>query len=403
MSPTSAPRRLRVAVLNRNFDPTGGGAERYSIALVEQLAARHDIHVFAQTIRHQHPGVTYHPVALPLTRPRWINQLWFAFATWRATRHGFDVVHSHENTWHGQVQTVHVLPIRHNLFVGRSGLRAALRWVKVATSMRLLVYLWLEKRRFAPQPGRSIIATSNTLRDVLAATHPQTRPMLKVITPGILAAPGAPSMADKQAARDSLGLPGGVPLILFVANDFHKKGLETLLQAVAVLSRGELRRQNGKAPAPVQVHLAVVGNAAHADSFASHIKRLSLDRHVSFLGQLLDVGVAYTAADALAHPTLEDTFGMVVLEAMAHGLPVVVSAAGYCGIAQLLTHGENALVLQNPRDANTLAEALCAVLTNDTLKTRLSNAACALAEGFKWSNLSIDQEASYFGSASSRE
>ena len=40
--------RLRIAVLNRVFEATGGGAERYSIALVEQLALRHEIHVFAQ-------------------------------------------------------------------------------------------------------------------------------------------------------------------------------------------------------------------------------------------------------------------------------------------------------------------------------------------------------------------
>ena len=50
MNPDAAPKRLRIAVLNRIFRPTGGGAERYSIALVEQLAAQHDIHVFAQQI-----------------------------------------------------------------------------------------------------------------------------------------------------------------------------------------------------------------------------------------------------------------------------------------------------------------------------------------------------------------
>ncbi|MBK6650923.1 MAG: glycosyltransferase [Betaproteobacteria bacterium] len=93
---------------------SGGGAERYAIALVEHLSQRHEVHVFAQEIGHQSRGVTYHKVSTPLRRPRWINQLWYAFATWRATREGFDIVHSHENTWHGNVQTVHVLPVWHN-------------------------------------------------------------------------------------------------------------------------------------------------------------------------------------------------------------------------------------------------------------------------------------------------
>lgn len=95
--------RLRIAVLSRSFDSTGGGAERYSIALVEQLAQRHEVHVFAQTIKHQWHMVHYHRLWTPLARPRWINQLWFAARSWWATRRGFDVVDSHENTWHGQV------------------------------------------------------------------------------------------------------------------------------------------------------------------------------------------------------------------------------------------------------------------------------------------------------------
>ncbi|MDP3826882.1 MAG: glycosyltransferase, partial [Polaromonas sp.] len=135
--PLEAPRRLRIAVLNRVFDPAGGGAERYSIALVEQLAQRHEIHVFAQQIRHHAPGVTYHLVSMPLRKPRWLNQLWYATATWWATRRGFDVVHSHKNTWQGQVQTVHVLPVKYNLFHGRTGWRRVLAWAKVWSSPRL--------------------------------------------------------------------------------------------------------------------------------------------------------------------------------------------------------------------------------------------------------------------------
>ncbi len=345
--PPRPQRRLRIAVLNRNFDPTGGGAERYSIAMVEQLAARHDIHVFAQTVRHSHSGVTYHAISMPMARPRWINQLWYAFATWRATRRGFDVVHSHENTWHGQVQTVHVLPIRYNLFLGRTGWRRALRWLKVVTSPRLLAYLWLEQRRYAAQPGRAIVVTSSTLREVMAATHPRTVPMLKVITPGVAAAPGVATAQQKLAAREKLGLPTQGRVILFVANDFRKKGLEALLNALGMLTKKEQSNLQN-------LTLAVVGNSAHAVGFSAQIERLGLASCVVFLGQIEDVASAYQAADVLAHPTFEDTFGMVVLEAMAHGLPVVVSAGRYCGIAELLSHGVNALVLQDPRDAGVL-------------------------------------------------
>ncbi|MEY2952602.1 MAG: hypothetical protein RLZZ401_689, partial [Pseudomonadota bacterium] len=325
------PRRLRVAVLNRNFVSTGGGAERYSIALVEALAEQHDIHVFAQSIDHAWPGVTYHRVPALFRRPRWINQLWYATVTWWATRRGFDVVHSHENTWHGNVQTVHVLPINYSLFAGRKGWHLALRWLKAITSLRLLAYLWLEARRFAPRPGRQIVVTSETLRRIVARSHPEAKHMLATLTPGIAQVHGDGAGASKQAARRHLGLPAEGPVILFVANDFRKKGLGVLLKALATL-------------AP-EVTLAVVGNPVHAKSFAESVNAPGLKGRVVFLGQLKQVDLAYQAADCLAHPTLEDTFAMVVLEAMSWGLPVVVSGGKYCGISDLLSDGHNALLL----------------------------------------------------------
>ena len=190
LPPSTEPRRLRIAVLSRNFSVTGGGAERYSIAVVEELAARHEVHVFSQTRDHSFPGVVYHHIALPMQRPRWINQLYFAWATWRATRSGFDFVHSHENTWHGDVQTVHVLPIKYTLFKDKQGVALALRWLKVASSPRLLAYLWLEKKRYAFAIKKQIVCASPALKEVLQATYPEAAPMLGVVTPGAAQAPG---------------------------------------------------------------------------------------------------------------------------------------------------------------------------------------------------------------------
>ena len=378
-------KRLRIAVLNRVFSPTGGGAERYSIALVEQLAQRHEIHVFAQQMDHHWPGVTYHRVPVPLVKPRWINQLWYATATWWATRRGFDVVHSHENTWHGGVQTVHVLPIYYNLFLGRSGLSRWLRWIKVVTSPRLLVYVWLEHLRYAPQSGRFIVATSQSLEAIMRTHYPQTTPMLRAITPGVSAVPGKTVDVDKRAARTALGLPQDVPCILFVGNDYRKKGLDTLLDALTQL--------------PDDLILAVVGNPAHIAEFRALAVSAGLGGRVFFLGSQKMMTSAYQAADCLAHPTREDTFAMVVLEAMAHGLPVVVSGEPFCGIAGLLTHDGNALLLSDPRDARALATQLQALLQSALLRKRLSHQALAFAREHLWPQIALEQEKLYISSA----
>jgi UDP-glucose:(heptosyl)LPS alpha-1,3-glucosyltransferase len=378
----SSSRRLRIAVLNRVFAPTGGGAERYSIALVEQLAQRHEIHVFAQQIDHSWPGVVYHRVGMPLAKPRWINQLWYAWATWRATRQGFDVVHSHENTWHGQVQTVHVLPVRHNLFHGRHGAARLLRWIKVALSPRLLVYLWLERVRFAPQPGRCVVVTSDSLREIMAATYPQTPAMTCVVTPGVALPDTAPTTPQaRQAARRRLGWPEPGRCVLFVGNDYRKKGLDALLEALAGL--------------PSDAWLAVVGQQRQLAEYRARVQVLGLAARVVFAGPLADVTPAYEAADALAHPTLEDTFAMVVLEAMAQGLPVVVSGAAWCGIAGLLDPGRNALVLDDPRDSGALRAALDEALADTPRTAELRRAALAFAQAHAWPRIAQQQEAIY--------
>ena len=384
-----APRRLRIAVLNRIFDPAGGGAERYSIALVEQLAQRHEIHVFAQQIRHHAPGVIYHPVSMPLRKPRWLNQLWYATATWWATRRGFDIVHSHENTWQGQVQTVHVLPVKYNLFHGRTGWRRVLAWAKVWSSPRLLTYLGLERLRLAARGGRCVVVTSASLGDTLAATYPGTLAVTTVITPGVVLPTAPTGAAEQGAARLQLGLPAAGRCLLLVGNDYRKKGLGTLLRVLRDL--------------PADVVLAVVGNPGQIPVFERQAQAEGLAGRVFFLGSLQDVAPAYRAADCLVHPTLEDTFAMVVLEAMAHGLPVVVSSAAYCGISSLLSHGADALLLDDPQDAAKLAGTLKQVLGDEALRQQLGSQARAFASRYQWPAIARQQEAVYFATLAAEQ
>lgn len=376
-----AGKRMRIAVLNRTFVSTGGGAERYSIALVEELSQRHEIHVFAQAIEHQWPGVIYHKLWTPLVKPRWINQLWYAATSWWATRRGFDVVHSHENSWHGQVQTVHVLPVKYSLFQGRSDWRLALRWLKVLTSPRLLAYLWLERLRYANRRVRYIVATSPSLGAIMAQTYPEIVSAMKVIAPGVSHVPGRASDKARREARVRLGLPTEGWCILFVGNDYRKKGLVALVDALRQL--------------PENMFLAVVGNAAQIPLFREQVKNNGLGARIHFLGSQKEMSDVYIAADCLAHPTQEDTFAMVVLEALAHGLPVIVSGPRYCGISGLLVNSMDALILDNPHNSTELANAVKDIATNTALQESLSQGGVALARSYLWSEIAMQQERVY--------
>jgi UDP-glucose:(heptosyl)LPS alpha-1,3-glucosyltransferase len=202
--------------------------------------------------------------------------------------------------------------------------------------------------------------------------------MLRVVTPGVANAPGWASQETRLAARNKHGLPRDALLLLFVGNDFVKKGLPTLLSALAKL--------------PEKTHLVVVGNSEGVQAMQRLTQLAGLTQRVHFLGSLADMETAYQAADMLVHPTLEDSYGMVVLEAMAHGLPVVVSAAPYSGIAQDLTDGVNALLLRNPKDEEALATAIGSLLGDANFSEKLSKNAAAFAIEHTWVKSALDYE-----------
>ncbi len=385
MNAPRAKQRLKVAVLSRVFTGSGGGAETYSIRIVEKLAPQHEVHVFAQELAKPLTGVVHHRVPMAFRKPHWLNLLWFGVYTRWHTRRGFDVVHSHENVWHGQVQTIHVRPVRFSLLSGRSGFSAVRQWLRIAFSPRLLSYQLSEASRFRDVPGKQVVATSQALRAEAASAYPLSQSRLSVITPGVQLPEGA---WDKGASRIALGLDHQGPLLLFVANDYARKGLHVLLQALAQL--------------PVHVAVAAVGNPKEQAVFTAQSRQLGLEGRVHFLGTLGDVGVAYQAADILVHPTLEDSFAMVVLEAMAHGLPVVVSRAPYCGISTLLQHELQAILLDNPRDAKTLALVLTQLLANPDLQGSLAKNGIEFARAHDWDHAASAYERLYLLSAHER-
>ena len=340
-------KRLKIAVLHRNFDPTAGGAEHYAVALVEELAHVHEFHVFAQRIVHDFPGVTYHKVPQLFIRPRWLNQLLYAtFCAWSTRKSkDFQIIHSHENTWTGNVQTVHVMPLTHNLFAGKTFAQKLIQWFKVLFSPRLLTYVWLEKLRLANKPGKWFIAVSAPLNTLLEYSMGCSSKALMTIPPGVhvteFLSAGEKALKRIQA-RERLGLPEQARCLLWVGHDAQKKGLDTALKALALL--------------PNDYVLIVAGAAKPKDFWASLVRNKVSER-------VLEKGVVdaqvlnglYDACDLLVHPSKEDTFGMVVLEAMAHGLPVIVSGPQYCGISAELRDHETALILNSPEDPVELA------------------------------------------------
>jgi len=145
------------------------------------------------------------------------------------------------------------------------------------------------------------------------------------------------------------------------------------------------------------VFVAVVGHAGQRAVWDGMARALGVASQLYFLGAREDVAVAYTAADILVHPTLEDTYAMVVLEALSHALPVIVSQSAYCGISAELTHGVNAWLLQDPHDAHALAQAMGQLHESADLRQRLGENGVAFAALRTWGRVAQRHESLYAG------
>jgi UDP-glucose:(heptosyl)LPS alpha-1,3-glucosyltransferase len=372
---------MRIAVLSRNFSTSAGGAERYAIAIVDEMVPQHEVHVFCQTRDYERPHVVYRKVPRFFARPRWLNQLFFSAYTWVLTHKQFDVVHSHENTWHGDVQTAHVLPVRTNRFARLRGWRRWARWLQTLSSPRLLAYLWLETRRFAVQPQRCVVCVSRSLLEVMQQAFPAAAASMQVLAPGLRDIPGRASATERLAARRTLGVPENVYCLLFIGRQIRKKGLPALLQALQTLGP--------------RFYLLAIGSEENESLMHDWVSAAALEGRVRILGSLSQIELAYRAADCLVHPTLEDTYAMVVLEAMSHGLPVIVSSAQYCGISAELEDGVNALILTKPQSALELTKGIERVAGDPALGDALGRAGLTFASQRSWKKVAADYQLIY--------
>ncbi len=370
-------RRPRLAVVTPFVDRRHG-TERCLAEEIDRLKLHFEVHLFARQVNDlELDGVIWHRIAGP-SRPHLLAFLWWYLANrgvrryqQRRTGESFDLVYSAGiNCPDADVISVHVL-----FSELHQRLRPALRKFPMTHRARLFhrrlfyrLISHLEARLYGS--GRSpLVAISQRTQKALLERFPEAQ-VVGVAYYGIDPARFNPDRrrALRAPARASLRLQPETFTVLFVGNDLYLKGLDTLAAAVHQLNdrRLELLICTTEDLEPYR--------HAWPELRALPVRPLPLRP---------DIEAYYAAADALAAPTREDAFGLPVLEAMACGLPVVVSRAA--GAAELITHGEDGLILEDPEDSATLANWLGRLLRDPDLCARLGEQAARTAARYTWS------------------
>jgi glycosyltransferase involved in cell wall biosynthesis len=172
----------------------------------------------------------------------------------------------------------------------------------------------------------------------------------------------------RESARKEIGLQDGHFVVLLIGNDWRNKGVPVLVQAMALLR-------------DLPINLLVVSreDPAAIESLVDHNR---LAGYVRIMPPRKDVEFYYAAADVYAGPSLEDTFALPPAEAMACGLPVIVSAAN--GTCEIMTNEQNGLILSDSTNSLELAQMLRRLYEDQDLRKRLEQNAAETAGKYTW-------------------
>lgn len=365
-------RRLRIALLVDRFGRKYGGAEAYGVELFRGLSQRHDVTVIAHEFDHDLP---IREIRIRGSRrwPSWLRVCHFAWRARALTRSGYDIVHSHMNAGLGDVHVAHVVPFQYRKLIGKPWLQRLVKWLDPSTA----AYLLLERASFSSKGGRQLVAVSPLIRQQMLECGVHAA-QLSVIPPGVHLKTADPDV--RGHFRGQLGWGDDVIGCLMVARNPLRKGLQSLVDALALLGSN--------------IRLLVVG--AEKD-VKQRLAKMSPEvaQRLILLGPKTDVSPYYQAADVFVHPTLNDSFGMSPLEAMAHGLPVVMSDRRFCGFAEYCRDQEHAILLDDPQDVQSLADAIERIVSDASLRERLIANGSILAASMSWDQVARQFETLY--------
>ena len=380
-------RPLRIALV-RIAAHRRGGVERYVWGFARDLAARgHEVHLFARHWEALPGSIIRRPVG-PLGGLSVLKAWSFARGVVHALRGGrYDAVYNFDRT-----------PVRG---IYRAGEGCHREWLRVAAAhlppasrmaRRLdplhAFHLSTERRIFSKQASTGVVAISRKVReDILrhyGAPEGGRRPDgeapsegdalaekdVTVIYNGVDLEEFSPAEdpGRKNEIRKTLGVDPGDFVILFVGSGFFRKGLVHLLRAAAKLRNGTRR-----------IRVLIIAPPGRRPAAARMARRLGVGKIVGFPGEETQTADAYRASDVFVLPSLYEPFGFAALEALASGVPCILSRP--CGASEILTEGETGLILEDPTDADGLAARLERLFDEDLRRT-MGRSARRLAERF---------------------
>jgi glycosyltransferase involved in cell wall biosynthesis len=369
----------RIAVVSPFLDKRHG-TERCVAEQIERLAQDYEIHVYSTSIQDVDLSeITCHHIPR-LPGPHLAGYLWFLTANhlrrwWDRVFRGLDydlVFTPGINCLDADIIAVHIVFAEfYRLAHQELELRRnpARKWPRlIHRKLTYHLFMALERGVYARDEILLAVTSRKMEQDLERCFRRKGRMALVYNGVDLEQMNPARRQSLREKARRDLRLPERAFAILLIGNDWKKKGLRCLIEAVGSLGIPELQ-------------ILVVG---HDESFSYDeiFQRNGLENRMTILPIVPQVESYYAAADMYAGPSLEDSFAIPPLEAMACGLPVIVSRQA--GVSELVSHGVDGFVLEDPTDSRQLAELIRRIYENADLRREMSARAEATARQYTW-------------------
>lgn len=324
-----------LAIVRQKYNPAGG-AERIVSAILRQLRGRPDIDAYLINRKWQAidgiKGVSVNPFYLGNV---WRDWSFARAAKARWQQDGANLVQSHE-----RIPGCHVYRaddgVHRAWLASRRGVKGPLGRLGMLCNPYHRYMLAAERAMYRSPALKGVICISQMVKNDIVAHYGVAADKCHVILNGIDTAFFNPQ--DARASRDSLraelGIPAQAPVLVYVGSGFERKGVAQALQAIS------------QQP---EVWLVVVGGDKKLRHYQQLAQQLGVAARVRFTGAQSDVRSYYGMADGFILPALYEPFGLVVSEAMACSLPVLVSSR--VGAAELVEPGQTGWISAPQGDA----------------------------------------------------
>ncbi len=289
-------------------------------------------------------------------------------------KYDFDIIHTHES---GQSIT-HDVITSHACYKGyidainslknKSIYGKLYKFKKLMTPLNRCI---LEIEKYNYKHSKKIIAVSSIIKRQIICCSGIPKENVVVIPNGVDYNKFRLDKKKREVLRKKYKIDEGENVILFVGNDFKKKGLEYLIKSLTLIKRKKNK-------------VVVVGKD-DPSFYRKLAKKLGIVDKIIFAGFAKNIADYYSMADIFVFPTIYDSFGMVALEAMANSKPVIISKSA--GASEIIEGENKILILENPTNHKEIAEKINILLEDEKIKKRVSKNAIRIAKKYDWKRI----------------